>query len=320
MRRAGSSEEADAYDAAGAIAMGAGARDTALYGRLGNRQGAYGAALMGRLSEPGLDPDSMVAFSEWSFNQAMRAEPGIAAQFALARATTYAGLGRFDEGSRIADSLGKVNREMGMSALLYPMMIGIAPEGFAAAERKQMFDAPRRSPFQVLVVAEVMLARGEGAAAERLADSMIARDPAASDPFLPGLFRAIKGQAAVQRGDTAAGVRLLREGIESAGPGSPFLSAGLRLALANGLAARTDTRPEGIRRLLYGFDVDPGVRVYTYLLLGRAYEAGGDAAKARSYYGRFVGLWNRPSPGAEALVDEARRALDRLAPDRPAGR
>ena len=45
-----------------------------------------------------------------------------------------------------------------------------------------------------------------------------------------------------------------------------------------------------------------------------------DAAKARDYYGRFTRLWKRPGPEAEAFVDEARRALERLAPDRPTGR
>ena len=106
--------------------------------------------------------------------------------------------------------------------------------------------------------------------------------------------------------------RLLRDGLRDAGGDNQFLSVPARLALAEALARRPDTRAEGLRRLEFGFDGDGGVKAYTWLLRGRALEAAGDKPGAIRAYSRFLRLWNRPSPGAERLPNEARQALRAL--------
>ena len=50
----------------------------------------------------------------------------------------------------------------------------------------------------------------------------------------------------------------------------------------------------------------------TYRRLGELYEARGDRAKARDYYGRFVDLWRDADPELQPIVADARAALRRL--------
>ncbi len=51
----------------------------------------------------------------------------------------------------------------------------------------------------------------------------------------------------------------------------------------------------------------------TYKRLGELYEARGDRAKAREYYGRFVDLWKDADPELQPMVREVRTRLARLA-------
>jgi tetratricopeptide (TPR) repeat protein len=50
----------------------------------------------------------------------------------------------------------------------------------------------------------------------------------------------------------------------------------------------------------------------TYKRLGELYEARGDPAKARAYFGRFVDLWKDADPELQPSVTDARAALKRL--------
>jgi len=51
--------------------------------------------------------------------------------------------------------------------------------------------------------------------------------------------------------------------------------------------------------------------------LGELYEARGDRAKAREYYGHFVDLWKDADPELQPLVVDARASLKRLSAERP---
>jgi tetratricopeptide (TPR) repeat protein len=51
----------------------------------------------------------------------------------------------------------------------------------------------------------------------------------------------------------------------------------------------------------------------TYKRLGELYEARGDRAKARDYYGRFVDLWKDADPELQPVVRDVRARLARLA-------
>jgi tetratricopeptide (TPR) repeat protein len=54
----------------------------------------------------------------------------------------------------------------------------------------------------------------------------------------------------------------------------------------------------------------------TYKRLGELYEARGDRAQAREYYGRFADLWKDADPELQPLVREVRARLARLAGER----
>jgi hypothetical protein len=115
-------------------------------------------------------------------------------------------------------------------------------------------------------------------------------------------------------GDTAAGIRRLRAGVDSAaGPKAGPSTAFMRFQLALALTARPETRSEGIRWLRYSFDQQPPeIMPLTYLALGRAWEAAGARDSAAYAYGRFVRLWDKADPPLQGRVREAREALARL--------
>jgi len=129
---------------------------------------------------------------------------------------------------------------------------------------------------------------------------------------------AADGMGLILQGDSVAGIRRMREGLDiAAAPGMGDESAYLRLQLALALAARPDTRSEGIRWLQYGFDFLPLYLPLTRLALGQAYEAAGQRDSAAIAYGRFLRLWDKADPELKGMVREARAALEELSRERP---
>ncbi len=313
MRRAGAEAEAVAYEAAAELASGRGRSPMELLPLIGMRQGAIGAAMWGLGAQDSLNADSMLTRSERLITAMLPAlPPGARNQMTMARALAAAGLGRFNRAVVLADSLGRVDQNLGYSVLLFPAMLGLLPDSIAARTTDRVLTAKRVHPIQVHTVITLLIGKGQHETAARLADSLLAGDSTAASPFLRGLLTAAKGRVALARGDTTTGIRLLRTGLLDAGVDNPFLSVAARLALAEALASRPETRAEGLRRLEFGFDGDYGVKSYTWLLRARALEAAGDKPGAIRAYSRFLRMWNRPSPGAERLPNEARSALRSL--------
>ena len=313
MRRAGAEAEAVAYEAAAELASGRGRAPAELLPLIGMRQGAIGAAIWGLGAGESLTTDSMLARVDRVIGSMLGVlPPGVRNQMQLTRAIAAAGFGRFDQATVLADSLGQADPNLGFTAYLYPALLGLLPDSIATRTIDRLLTAPRVHPMQVHSVISLLIGKGQHAPAERLADSLLARDSVAVGPYLRGLLTAAKGRVALARGDTAAGIRLLRDGLRDAGGDNQFLSAPARLALAEALANNPATRAEGLRRLEFGFDGDGGVKAYTWLLRGRALEAAGDKAGAVRAYSRFLRWWDRPSPGAERLPNEARQALRAL--------
>ena len=83
------------------------------------------------------------------------------------------------------------------------------------------------------------------------------------------------------------------------------------------LAARRDTRAEGIRSLSYGFDMLPLYKPLTLLALGHTYEAAGARDSAVQAYNHFLNLWDKADPQLQGRVHEARSALQELSRERP---
>ena len=80
-----------------------------------------------------------------------------------------------------------------------------------------------------------------------------------------------------------------------------------RLTLA--LAARPETREEGIRWLRYGFETLPMYKPLTLLALGQTYEAAGQSEAAAAAYRRFLRLWDKADPELQGRAREATQAL-----------
>jgi len=122
---------------------------------------------------------------------------------------------------------------------------------------------------------------------------------------------AADGWGAELQGDSVGGIRRMRTGLDiSAAPNEE--SAFPRLQLALSLAARSDTRADGIRWLQYGFETLPLYKPLTLLALGHAYEAAGQRDSAAVSYSRFLRLWDKADPELQGRVKEAKGALQEL--------
>jgi len=119
------------------------------------------------------------------------------------------------------------------------------------------------------------------------------------------------------QGDSAAGIRRLRAGLDTAAsPGMTEETSFFRFQLGLALAARPETRAEGIRWLRYGFDLQPLYLPLTRLAHGRRYEAEGQRDSAAVAYSRFLRFWDEADPGLQGRVGEAREALQEVTGER----
>ena len=148
----------------------------------------------------------------------------------------------------------------------------------------------------------------------RIAAALAIPDTSAGAERLRGLLIGADGWASLLEGDTVGGHPApSRRHRTAAGPNAGEPTAFMRFQLALALSARAETRAEGIRRLEYGFDMEPGYIIpLTYLALGRAYEAAGSRDSAAYAYGRFVRLSDKADPPLQGRVREAKEALARL--------
>ncbi len=222
-------------------------------------------------------------------------------------ADILAGLGRLAEARLLIDSLALVDRQESGRALKWPVMLGMTPGPAVSAKIDSAVRAlpPGSEADYMRTVAA--LSRGEVEQVRRRAKED------SSGGLYPGLLAAAHGWADVLAGDTTAGLRQMREGLEEAAtPRTHGTTAFLRFQYAVALSANEATRAEGIRRLRYGFGMEPILLPLSYLELGRAYEASGEPDSAAHAYGRFVRLWDKADPGLQGRVAEARDALKRI--------
>ena len=104
----------------------------------------------------------------------------------------------------------------------------------------------------------------------------------------------------------------------AAAPGSAHESSYLRFQFALTLAARPDTRAEGIRWLRYGFENMPLYQPLTQLALAHTYESAGQRDSAALAYRRFLRLWDKADPELQGRVREAESGLQEVTAERPA--
>jgi hypothetical protein len=247
--------------------------------------------------------------------------PRFQARGYAARTQMLAGLGRWAEMLALADSLRRLDPEKATQVLGYALALGLAP-----SSRSSMLDSLVRAlpPGAEAEYARALvhLIRGDvRAGRQRIARALAQPDSATMPDDIRGYLMAADGWGTISQGDTATGLRRLRAGLDqAAAPGRGEDSGFLRFQLALVLAARPETREEGITSLRYGFDFHPLFIPLATLALGPTYEAAGKPDSAALAYRKFIRFWNRADPEMQGRVTNARRALEDLTQERPAAR
>jgi hypothetical protein len=257
----------------------------------------------------------------WSTNpQARRFAP-------IARGFGLLGLGRLRQVQSMVDTVARISPGAAVGLLGWPIALGIAPRSFGGARLDSLLaldldksESPRKGAYPQAIR---MLVNGNPKEArEIVAQGMALPDETADSVRNRGLLRATGGWARLIEGDTTGGIQDLRNGLaEASGPGAGERTGFLRFQLGLVLAARPETRGEGIRRLRYGFD---NTAVYfiplSYLALGKTYQAAGQRDSAAMAYSRFLRLWDKADPELQEKVREAKEALQELTRERPGPR
>jgi hypothetical protein len=216
----------------------------------------------------------------------------------------------------VLDSLRGIDAEKAMGIQAWIVVLGLAPPSVTPVLDSAVKALP---PGPEADYGNAMLPMFRGQVPEgrrQFARALASRDSRLT-PEIRGLMVAGDGLGLILQGDSAAGIRRMREGLDiAAAPNMGEESAYLRLQLALALAARPDTRSEGIRWLQYGFEFLPLYLPLTHLALGQAYEAAGQRGSAAESYGRFVRFWDKADPELQGRVQEASEALQELTRER----
>jgi tRNA A-37 threonylcarbamoyl transferase component Bud32/TolB-like protein len=308
LERAANKQEVQAYAGGGEMTFGGGTVDSVTAAAM-QRYQASQFGLLGYMTRRDAPSDSVLAVVErWTaiFQNApvnwARAGRGLA----------LGGLGRFGEAYALGDSLRRETPDQGYGVLVWPLILGFAPPGFAVRETEQLLTESRRDAYQVIPLIQILLQRGRTTEAARLVDSMLVADSVAVPRRVKAVLRAMRGWLAVERGDTADGIQVMRTGLEEAGGFNSWMTAPVRLRLATTMAAWQETRDEGIRMLQHSFDTDMGSGPLLDYALARAYEGAGRRAEAADAYSRFLRQWDKADTLAAGRIAEVKAALERV--------
>jgi serine/threonine-protein kinase len=286
--------------------------DSAVRALRGHDIGELFSGLHGLYADPAATGDTVLDRFRWAVG-AIGQSPQGRSESMREIGKIYAGLGRLERARAIADTLRQEGAEGAPDLLGWPMALGVAPPDYDRGRLDTLVAAVSPGSWREYLAAMVALVRGHTEEARRGIDALVARrDPGVPDE-LRGQLLAAQGRLMLLAGDSAAGIRRMEEGIDlAARPGYAGTLGIFRFELAAAMAARADTRSEGIRRLANGFFLEPLFIPLSYLALGRAYEAAAQPDSAAAAYARFIRLWDRADPPLQSRVDEAREALKRL--------
>jgi TolB-like protein/tetratricopeptide (TPR) repeat protein len=235
---------------------------------------------------------------------------GLKQQMVSGRGLLLAGAGRFVELEAFADTLEKLYPDQAGGLRLIPHVLGYAPPEFEKEWIGEFMRSPIRSPFHGMFAAVILLNQGEVARAGRLLDSL-QRDTTKMPEFLRGAIVSAQGIRHLEEGDTARGIREMRQGTEQTGNNMMFTSTA-RLRLGAVLAANPATRDEGLGILQNAFDGDLGLQPIAGYALGRSADAVGRRDLAIEGYSTFLRFMDKADPSMQPRVEEAREALARL--------
>jgi tetratricopeptide (TPR) repeat protein len=244
--------------------------------------------------------------------------PALLSRALAVRAHALAGTGRWREARVLLDSLRRYDPGKARGAEAWAVVLRLTPPSVSPM-LDSVVKAMQPGPETVYATAMLHLLKGQVAEGRRLLARELGRDSASIPATIRGLMMAGDGWAALLQGDSVGGIRRMRSGLDlSAAPNEESAFPRLQLALA--LAARPETRAEGIRWLRYGFENLPLYKPLTELVLARTYEAAGQRDSAAEAYGRFLRLWDKADPELQWRVKEARAGLAEVTRERPASR
>jgi eukaryotic-like serine/threonine-protein kinase len=242
--------------------------------------------------------------------------PAILSRTLSTRAQILTGTGRWREARVLLDSLRAIDPDKARGGSAWSVVLGLAPPA-AAPVLDSVVNAMAPGPEADYARGMVDLLHGRVAEGRRIfARALAGHDSASVPQAIHGLIVAGDGWGLLLQGDSINGIRRMRSGIDlSAEPNEDTAFPRFQLALS--LAARRDTRAEGIRSLSYGFDMLPLYKPLTLLALGHTYEAAGVKDSAVQAYTHFLNLWDKADPELQGRVHEARSALQELSRERP---
>jgi TolB-like protein len=265
---------------------------------------------------PGATSDTILQRSA-RIGRSVPPRPEFAATGLAVGAQVLAGLGRWRQALRVTDSLRSLDPEEAAGALAWPIALGLAPASFNPVLDSVVRRLPPGPEAEYAAAMLQLLRRQVPEGRRRIGQRLTVRNSQPMPGEIRGLMIAVDGWGAVLQGDSVAGIRRMREGLDlAAAPHMGEESAFLRFQLALALAARPETREEGIRWLRYGFQQLPLYLPITQLALGRAYEAAGQRDSAVQAYGRFLRFWDKADPELQARTREVREVLQELTRER----
>ncbi len=324
LEKAGAAGELARFRPAGDLVFAPALPDSASVARLfsGNRQDASFSAILGIHKEVLGDADGALAKLE-RIQRLIPPDQNMAQQLPQLRAMFLVGLGRLGEVKRMVDTLtpnqGKYFVQM------IPVWGGFAPPGYAdslEAEIRRLGvaaanPATTTNPYELYFRSIFHLGQGNAAEAAPMIQRGLAFDSTALRNFggnwIHGLFVAADGWRSILAGDTTGGLRKMADGLEQVGSfGGPAMTAPVRLHRAVVLAARPQSREQGLTWLRHGLGYDVQYVPVARLALGRALEASGDRAGAIEAYGEFVRYWAGADSSLQPRVAEVRATIARL--------
>ena len=233
--------------------------------------------------------------------------PAILSRTLAVRAHILAGTGRWREARVVLDSLRNIDFQQARGIEAWAIVLQLTPRSLAP-ELDSVVNS-MAGPQAEYARAMLQIIRGRvGEGRRMLARALGSRDSASIPETIRGLMIAGEGWAQLLEGDTIGGIRRMRMGLDlSASPGEETAYPRFQFALA--LAARPETRSEGIRWLRYRDDPQPLYKPLTLLALGHTYEAAGQPDSAAQFYRRFLRLWDKADPALQSRVQEARAGL-----------
>ncbi len=298
---------------AAAVIWGPPPTDKAILGALSEQPSWVIQAAFSLYQRPDATSDSVLKVFTKAQDVSPRS-PLLLSQALAVRAHALAGVGRWREARALLDSLRRIDAGKARGIEAWAIVLGLTPPSFKPV-LDSVVKAMPPGPEAAYANAMLHVLKGQVSEGRRLLARELGRDSASIPAPIRGLMVAADGWAALLQGDSVGGIRRMRSGLDlSAAPNEESAFPRLQLALA--LAAKAETRDEGIRWLRYGFETLPLYKPLTYLALGRTYEAAGQQDSAAVAYSRFLRFWDKADPELQGRVREAREALEDISKER----